>query len=126
MTPEKIDELIRSLPGAEPAIPDEPTEEDIGAWRRRIDAIDRVVLALLNERARCANVIGHIKKRLGLPVYVPEREAEVLDKVRSRNPGPLPDAAVQHLFERIIDETRSLERRQVQGESDFESGRTGA
>jgi chorismate mutase len=126
MTPEKIAELIRSLPGADPDIPEQPREEDVGAWRRRIDAIDRVVLALLNERARCAGVIGHIKKRLGLPVYVPEREAEVLANVRARNPGPLPDHAVQHLFERIIDETRSLERRQVQGESDPEDGRTGA
>lgn len=125
MTPEKIAALIRSLPGADPAIPDEPGEVDVGAWRRRIDAIDRVVLALLNERARCANVIGHIKKRLGLPVYVPEREADVLANVRSGNPGPLSDTAVQHLFERIIDETRSLERRVVQGESDAGDERTG-
>lgn len=126
MTPEKIDALIRSLPSADPAIPDEPGLDDVGEWRRRIDAIDRVVLALLNERARCANVIGHIKKRLGLPVYVPEREAEVLTHVRSQNPGPLLDSAVQHLFERIIDETRSLERRVYQGESDTDDERTGA
>lgn len=126
MTPEKIAALIRSLPGADPDMPEEPGEADVGAWRRRIDAIDRVVLALLNERARCANVIGHIKKRLGLPVYVPEREADVLANVRSGNPGPLSDQAVQHLFERIIDETRSLERRVVQGESDAGDGRTGA
>ncbi|MDA0684202.1 MAG: chorismate mutase [Bacteroidetes bacterium] len=88
--------------------------EAITAWRDRIDAIDRIVLALLNERSRSANAIGHVKQRLNLPIYVPEREQRVLENVLSGNGGPLEDAAVRHLFERIIDETRSLERRKYQ------------
>lgn len=80
-------------------------------WRERIDTLDEAILALLNERARCAAEIGHLKRRLGLPVYVPTREDEVLRNVLRCNDGPLPPEAARRLFERIIDETRSLERR---------------
>lgn len=86
----------------------------IAAWRDRIDLIDHIILALLNERSLSANAIGHVKQQLGLPIYVPEREKNVLANVLARNPGPLDDEAVKRLFERIIDETRSLERRRYQ------------
>lgn len=97
-------------------MPDVPTEEDLRPWRDRIDALDRAILQMLNERAICANAIGDLKKRLGLPVYVPEREAEVLQNIAASNEGPLPDAAARRLFERVIDETRSLERQMYQEE----------
>ena len=89
-------------------------EQDMAAWRKRIYAIDQLLLVLLNERSACANTIGHIKKQLNLPIYVPEREKIVLDNVLKGNKGPLDNAAVRGLFERIIDETRSLERRKYQ------------
>jgi len=104
--------------GAAPEIGDEPTNDDIGSWRDRIDQIDLILLALLNERSKAANIIGQIKKKLGVPVYAPRREEQVLDQVREANEGPLPDTAVRHLFERIIDETRSLERQLSDDESD--------
>ena len=107
-------DLIALFEADPPAMPDQPTEADLGPWRMRIDAIDRAVLQMLNERAICANAIGHIKKQIGLPVYVPSREDEVLRNVSAANEGPLPDAAVRRLFERVIDETRSLERHMYQ------------
>ncbi|WP_456425335.1 chorismate mutase [Rhodocaloribacter sp.] len=109
-------DVIAPLAADPPAVPGEPTADDLGPWRERIDALDRAILHLLNERSRCANVIGHIKKQLGMPVYVPSREEEVLDNVFTANPGPLPSEAVRRLFERIIDETRALERRKYQDE----------
>ena len=99
-----------------PTVPDEPTRDDLRPWRDRIDEIDRIILQLLNERSRSANVIGHIKKKLALPVYAPRREEEVIDNVLTANEGPLPDAAVRRLFERVIDETRSLERQKYQND----------
>jgi chorismate mutase len=78
--------------------------------RRRIDELDRQLVALLGERARCALEIGHIKERTGEAVYQPTRESEVLANVRRANAGPLDDAAMTRLFERIIDEARRLER----------------
>jgi chorismate mutase len=79
-------------------------------WRRRIDEIDLKLVSLLNERARCALEIGHEKHLQGLPVYQPARENEILANVERANSGPLADTAIRRLFERIIDEARSLER----------------
>lgn len=104
--------------------PEHPEETDMRPLRNRIDDIDMVLLALLNERSQAANVIGRIKKKLDLPVYAPRREKQVLDRIREANEGPLPDAAVRRLFERIIDETRSLERHISQNESDRLTERT--
>jgi chorismate mutase len=78
--------------------------------RRRIDALDEQIVRLLNERASCALEIGHVKESLGLAIYQPERERDVLDHVTGLNTGPLDQAAIRRLFERIIDEARRLER----------------
>jgi len=85
-------------------------DAEIEAWRRRIDAIDEQLMRLLNSRSACAVEIGRIKRSLGLPVYSPEREAWILDRVMRENPGPLDDTAIRRVFERIIDESRRLER----------------
>ncbi len=78
--------------------------------RREIDAIDERLVKLLSERAECALQIGHEKKLAGMEVYQPSREADVLNHVQQINSGPLDDAAMKRLFERIIDEARRLER----------------
>jgi chorismate mutase-like protein len=82
------------------------------ALRQRVDEIDEQLVRLLNERAACALGIGCIKREGGLPMYQPEREAEVLRHVRAvchAHGGPLGGDAIARLFERIIDEARSLE-----------------
>jgi chorismate mutase len=86
---------------------DDKTIED---WRRRIDALDQKLVELLNERAHCAMEIGQLKRALGIPVYQPTRETEVLANVEQVNSGPLADTAIRRLFERVIDEARALER----------------
>ena len=78
--------------------------------RKKIDALDEAIVRLLNARAACALEIGKCKKQIGLAIYQPSRESEVLGHVQSINPGPLADGAVRRLFERIIDEARRLER----------------
>jgi chorismate mutase len=85
-------------------------EEELEGWRSRIDRIDDQLVGLLNSRSVCAVEIGRIKRSLGLPVYAPEREASVLERVMRANPGPLDHGAVRRVFERIIDESRRLER----------------
>lgn len=80
------------------------------ALRDRIDALDEQLVVLLNERAACALEIGEIKRTLGMAIYQPGREKDVLDHVRRVNAGPLDGEAVMRLFERIIDEARRLER----------------
>jgi chorismate mutase-like protein len=88
---------------------------DLAAWRKKIDEIDQQLVKLLNERSGCAVEIGHIKKQLNLPAWQPEREAEILRNIVKSNHGPLDDAAVRRLFERIIDEARALERHSMEG-----------
>jgi chorismate mutase len=89
------------------------TPETIEDWRRRIDAIDRQLLELFNERSRCAMQIGRLKRAQGLPVYQPDREKDVLNNAERANAGPLDDTAIRRLFERVIDEARSLETREA-------------
>jgi chorismate mutase len=85
-------------------------EKTIDDWRIRIDEIDVQLVQLFNERAVCAIEIGHIKRRLGLEVYSPEREAQVVENVTRANAGPLDLDGMRRLFERIIDESRRIER----------------
>ena len=90
---------------------------DIEDWRDEIDRVDQELVELLNRRAHCAIEIGRIKRERGLPIYLPEREREVVAHVVKINAGPLDAEAVRRLFERIIDESRSLERVAVEREN---------
>jgi chorismate mutase len=88
----------------------------IERWRKEIDSIDEQLVRLLNERSKCAIELGRIKRELGLPIYSPARETDVIAHVKSINPGPLDSDAVRRLFERIIDESRRVERVTVERE----------
>jgi chorismate mutase-like protein len=93
--------------------------------RDDIDRVDEVLVRLLNERARVACEIGRMKKELGMEVYQPEREKQVLAHVRAvAAEGPLGPEAIARLFERIIDEARGLERRVIHGEGDDKSAKS--
>ena len=73
-------------------------------------------MELLNERSQCALEIGRIKQESNIPLYQPDRESEVLENAETENKGPLSDAAIRRLFERIIDEARSAERLAMHGD----------
>ena len=79
-------------------------------WRKRIDEIDGKLLELLNERTRCVIEVGRIKKAQNVRVYDPERERDILRRMKEQNPGPLDEEGLQRLFERVIDECRRIER----------------
>jgi chorismate mutase len=98
------------------SVPDKSArEKTVEDWRSKIDEIDRRLVELLNERSRCVVEIGRIKQSTGEALYQPDREKQVLDGVVNANPGPLPDAAIRRLFERILDEARSVERAVMHG-----------
>ncbi|HET9266720.1 MAG TPA: chorismate mutase [Vicinamibacterales bacterium] len=88
------------------------TIEDL---RNRIDVIDQQLVRLLNVRVACAVEVGRLKHDMGLAVYQPDREAQVLAAVRkaaAELAGPLTAEAVIRIFERIIDEARRAERQE--------------
>ena len=79
--------------------------------REKIDSIDAQILALLNDRAKVAQEVGHVKAETNAPVFRPEREAQVLRGVADRNPGPRGGREVQTIFREIMSACRALERR---------------
>jgi len=83
---------------------------NIDEIRQEIDRLDSELLRIFNQRADFALKIGKIKKRLGLPVYDPAREKNIFQRMKEENPGPLDNQAIVRLFERVIDESRRLER----------------
>jgi len=94
------------------------TKEDAHAklaeCRRKIDDIDIRILQLLNERTRVVEIIGAVKQQAALPVYEPKREDEVYRNILEHNKGPLPADAVKRVFERLIDEMRTLQKMRMQ------------
>jgi len=81
--------------------------------RGRIDVIDEQLVRLLNVRVACAVEVGRLKHEAGLPIYQPDRESQVLSRVRESATtlaGPLTAEAVVRIFERVIDEARRAER----------------
>ena len=96
---------------------------DVKALRERIDEIDRSLVSLLHERATLALEIGREKAATGQPLYDPVREEEIIRRVMALSSGPLPPGALRRVFERIIDETRSVERGAAAGPG---AGTTGA
>ena len=83
---------------------------DISHWRKRIDEIDQQLAKLLSERSHCVIEIGKIKRQQQLPVYDPQREKEILERLLRDNRGPLENEALKRLCERILDESRRVER----------------
>lgn len=82
----------------------------LGECRREIDVLDLEILALLNRRTSIVERIGEVKRQFSLPVYEPKREDEVFRNVLEHNGGPLPPDAVRRIFERVVDEMRTLQK----------------
>lgn len=91
------------------------TTSRIDAWRLEIDALDEQLLLLFNQRAHCAIEIGLVKRQMGVPIDVPEREAQIIARMVERNEGPLDGDAVRRLFEAAIAESRLAESAMLEG-----------
>ncbi len=87
----------------------------IDDYRQQINRLDDELLRIFNERAALALKIGEIKKLQGIPVYDPDREKRIFESMAQANPGPLENDAIVRLFERVIDESRRLERLRTKG-----------
>ncbi len=98
---------------------------DIVEWRKKIDELDLQIVALISARARAAQEIGKLKASTSMPVYEPNREQIIFDNVRAANKGPLPDIEMTHIYERIIDVMRSLQKNELASERKAAAGNTG-
>ena len=86
---------------------------DIADWRKKIDELDRLLVDLLNQRARAAQEIGKLKRNTSMPIYEPDREKIIFENVRRVNQGPLPDHELRHVYERIIDVMRNIQKNEI-------------
>jgi|ERR1043166_3569558 chorismate mutase-like protein len=87
--------------------------DSIADWRKKIDDLDRQLVDLINERARCAQEIGRLKRNTEMPIYEPDRERMIFENVHRLNKGPLPDRELTRIFERLIDVMRKLQEEQI-------------
>ena len=87
---------------------------EIADWRNKIDGLDEQIVALLSERAKAATEIGAIKQQTNANIYEPEREQAVYAHVKQVNAGPLSEAELIVIYERIMDVMRSLQKRTPQ------------
>lgn len=87
------------------------TDKAMTQQRKRIDAIDKRIIALLNERAKVALEIGRIRQRANIPPASAQgRQEEVLRSVMTQSVAPLSPAAARRIYERIIAEMVELQR----------------
>jgi chorismate mutase len=99
------------------AVSEEKAPRELARLREAIDHVDEVIVRLLNQRAKYAVEVGQIKGVLAQPIYSPEREKQVLENVERWSDGPLEPLAMRRLFERIIDESRRVERQASERQS---------
>jgi len=83
-------------------------EEHLRLLRENIDSLDEQILYLLNKRAEVVIEIGKIKSEIYMESYDQVREQEIFDSLKTKNSGPLPESAIDHIFCEIISACRSL------------------
>jgi chorismate mutase/prephenate dehydrogenase len=84
--------------------------EKLSEYRQGIDEIDVKVLELVGKRMELSEKIGEIKSELGLPICVPEREAEVLgDRRNAGRVCGLREEFVKVLFELVMLESKRIQ-----------------
>ncbi len=86
---------------------------DIAEWRLKIDELDRQLVTLINERARCAGEIGKLKQNSSLPIYEPDRERIIFDNIARQNTGPLTQVQLRQIYERLVDVMRQIQREEI-------------
>jgi chorismate mutase-like protein len=99
-------------------LPQDEAREKLEEYRVLIDDLDRRIVALLNERTCVVEKIGRVKREAQLPIYEPRREEQVFANITQANQGPLAEGAVRRIFERVIDEMRTIQRLRMVSDGD--------
>ena len=84
--------------------------EDLASLRREIDELDRRIVEVLNERAQVVVRVGQTKQHDGTPIYSPDREHAVLERIARLNDGPLPAKTLQAIYRELMSGSFALEK----------------
>jgi chorismate mutase len=86
------------------------TQEQLAAYRQQIDSLDQRIIELFQQRARVVEEVGNVKREAHLPVTVPSREQQVIEKAQElAKGGPLPAEAVGRIYQKLVEEMRNWE-----------------
>jgi chorismate mutase len=99
-------------------------KETLIKLRDDIDVIDKELVKLLNRRTLDSVLIGRVKKTLGIATYNPQREKEIAEKIGSYAEKPLAKEAVLRIYERILDESRAIQKEESRNDEPKETGRS--
>ena len=94
-------------------MPDAAQNDPLKSLREKIDELDHRIVELLNARARIVVDIGKIKHQSGTPVYAPDREKIVLERIRNANKavgGPLPNSCLEAIYRELMSGSFALEK----------------
>jgi chorismate mutase / prephenate dehydratase len=83
---------------------------DLSHLRKKIDGIDTRIVGLLNDRARISLKVGQAKLSAKKGIYAPDRERQVLERVRALNRGPMPDGAFESIYREIMSSSIAMEK----------------
>jgi chorismate mutase len=82
---EKVGKICLELTLESPGARKMEIDEEIGLLRCKIDALDEEILCLLNQRAKHIMETGRVKLKRSLETYDPQREEEIIDRLKWKN-----------------------------------------
>jgi chorismate mutase len=86
------------------------TQEQLAAYRQQIDSLDQRIIELFQQRARVVEEVGNVKREAHLPVTLPSREHQVIEKAQELAKGvPLPAEAFGRIYQKLVEEMRNWE-----------------
>ena len=95
------------MPDVPPSSAPSPALE---ALRGQIDTLDHQIVSLLNQRAQIVVEVGRVKQQTNAPIYAPEREKIILERVRRLNKGPLPNSCLEAVYRELMSGSFALEK----------------
>jgi chorismate mutase-like protein len=101
------------------------TQQRLAAYRQRIDSLDQHIVKLIQERAQVVEQVGELKRAANLPISVPSREAQVIQRAEAlAKMGPLPADAVGRIYQKLVQEMRDWETKLDERAKSKASGKT--
>ncbi len=109
-----MENLIKKIENELNSLSNEERDEILKKLREGIDEIDKQVVKLLSRRTLHSVLIGRIKQSMNLPTYNPKREKEISQRISSFAEEPLSKEALLRIYERILDESRAIQREELE------------
>ena len=109
-----MDNLYKKIETELNLLSKEEKEEILNKLREGVDDIDKQVVSLLSKRTLHSVLIGRVKRSMNLPTYNPQREKQIAERISTYVEEPLRKEAVIRIYERIIDESRAIQREELE------------